>query len=130
MRLAAAVLADSANVREDLVNALSLGVNRVQTSDFPTAIRMSAVVIIEIDPSDGEELDLPIAISMYEGNDVPEMPQINGQLHVRVEDHPVNVPLALPLDGFMVHAPGVFTVRIAVGEIAPVEIRVLAESTI
>lgn len=53
MRLAMAVLADAANVREDLMNVLSAGITTVGTAELPGKASLALCLMLEVT---GEEL--------------------------------------------------------------------------
>ena len=69
MRLAMAILADAANVREGMLNVLSAGVSEMWRKDFPAPFGAVLPLLIELDQKDDFEVLVVEAHLMHRGED-------------------------------------------------------------
>ena len=118
MRLAMAILADAANIREGMLNVLSAGVSEMWRKDFPAPFGAVLPLLIELDEKDDFEVLVIEAHLMHRGGDGrdEQIGVMSGQIKRQGEPGPTtNVPSVLGWGDVMLPRPGEYYVRVNVG---------------
>lgn len=118
MRLAMAILADAANIREGMLNVLSAGVSEMWRKDFPAPFGAVLPLLIELDEKDDFEVLVVEAHLMHRGDDGrdEQIGVMSGQIKRQGEPGPTtNVPSVLGWGDVMLPGPGEYYVRVNVG---------------
>lgn len=117
MRIATALLADGANVREGTVSILSGFINQIQRTEFPSTLEATLVIVIEFEPnSDDYDQDIDLAFRLHDTESGTEV--VSNEAELRVEGTNSRrgyVPIMLPLDDLEIPSPGTYLFRIDVG---------------
>ncbi len=118
MRLAMAILADSANVREGMLNVLSAGISEMWRKEFPAP--MGAVMPLLIELSEHDEFEVLVVearlIRRGESGNDEQIASMSGQIKRQGEAGPTtNVPSVLGWNDTMLPSPGEYYVRVNVG---------------
>lgn len=122
MRIAMAVLADAANVREGMLNVLSAGVTQVGRVSYPAPLGSTLALMIEVRPDDiADDLLVSVEIDRQsgDGDDAP-VAKIEAQLVVepaRTATFYAAVPI--PLAAVEIPSVGDYVLTISVGSMAP-----------
>ena len=119
MRLAMATLADSANVREGMINVLSAGISEMWRKEFPAPFAATLPLLIEISERDIFDV-LTVSARLFlrgeDGND-QQLGSLAAEIRRQGDPGPVaNVPSVLTWGNTMLPQPGEYYVRVNVGE--------------
>lgn len=119
MRLAMATLADTANVREGMINVLSAGISEMWRKDFPAPFAVTLPLLIEISEQDKFEV-LTVRAQLFlhkaDGND-QQIASMEAQIRRQGDPGPLaNVPSVLTWGNTLLPEPGSYYVRVNVGD--------------
>lgn len=120
MRLALAALADAANVREGMLNVLSVGISEMWRPEFPSPLGAVLPVLIELTEQDQFEV-LSVEARLMQrvpgGSDL-QIASLAGQIRRQGEPQPVAyVPSVLRWGDATLPEPGEYYVRVNVGDV-------------
>src|SRR5690625_2998602 len=99
MKLATAFLADAANVREGMLSVLSGFVNQIQRPEYPAALGVTLVIVVELEPA-GEEANSLIQLSfqLHKDLDGSEIAASAAELEIKGDMLRRGfIPITLPL---------------------------------
>ena len=125
MRIAAAVLADAAVVREGIITIVNAGINIFRVPQLPSQVGATAAFMIELDQED-RSASFDLRMVAYLDDDPSE---IRGELTAEwlpADDHlesslisalmPVTVNVAFPLQSVIVTTEGVHTLSVTINQ--------------
>ncbi|WP_431521199.1 DUF6941 family protein [Blastococcus capsensis] len=121
MRLTAALLCDSATVRESLLHVLGGGVTVVASSAFPAPFGVDMALLLELD-SDEPDLSHSVAVTAFDEQG-QQVFRLAGELRRPVTDEgmkplvpTVNFPLTVPMSLHPVDRPGLYRIVVSLDE--------------
>ena len=110
MRVAIAVLADAANVREGTLSILSAGINTTWRPEYPALLQAVLALLIEIPQEDQiDSFELEVSFRRLDGGSTDPLPIGSAKVESEgiTDGGPANVvPLVLGLEGFEIPAAG------------------------
>lgn len=115
MRMAIAVLADAASVREGLVSLLSAGVTQLNRSEFPAPMGANLVLVGEMSATEAEKVRELIIRTKIEAPDGSLIVDFEGRLEAvpassLVPGQSVQVPVVLDFTNLQIPMPGTYVV--------------------
>lgn len=128
IQISAALFADAVTIRNGILNALSLGVNRITVESLPSPLPLVLVVVAEVfgEPETTEKF--PMYVSVFHEAEKVESPQIVGELSVDIVDRrAASLPLAIELSPFALERTGTYLVRIALADLEAVELELYVD---
>lgn len=116
IRLAAALLCDSANIRENLLSVLGGGITRIGRPDFPASINCDLALAFYASPRTSARDDHSIRVSLL-SPDGEELYSFEAGFELDTtlaidDDETVTVPLVIPLGVMGVPNPGNYQVEV------------------
>lgn len=128
MRIAMAVLADAASVRENTISVLSAGITRLWRTDYPSPMDTALAVLLEIAPDDdASDIEISAKISGPAAASSGTIAEIRGRISVEPErTESFYVPVPLQLRGVPVPSPGTYEIALTVTSLDPVILTVEA----
>jgi len=118
MKLATAFLADAANVREGLLNVLSGFVNQIQRPEYPAALGVALVIVVEIEPM-GEDVNSLIQLSfeLHRDLDGAEIAASEAELEIKGDMlRRAFIPITLPLHDLEIPETGTYSLTVRAGD--------------
>lgn len=129
MRLAMAVLADAANMRENTMSVLSAGINQVWRPEYPTSLGLTVALMLECAPEDDAD-PVRVQVEVRHADSEPEdAPVIGLRAEVGLtspRDDVAYVPMPLDFRNRQIPAPGKYQVVIRVADLEPVTLGFVA----
>jgi len=132
MRLAIAVLADAASVRENMLSVLSAGVNQIVRPDFPAQMGLSLAMMLEVLPDDEiDAADVEVVVDHVPPlEDEKPVARVRARLELKgPRDGVWYVPMPLDFHSRKIPTPGNYEVRVNVTGADPVVMGFVAHSS-
>lgn len=112
-----ALLCDSANIREGLLNVLSGGISLYFRDDFPTTIDVTIAMLLQIHPTESDEGHvMRIVVQGPDGEQIARADAhfMAGRSELGDAGSLISAPLVVPMTNVPVRAPGAYSVEILV----------------
>lgn len=134
MRIAMALLADAANVRDGLISVLSAGITQLNREAYPAPFGVRLALVLEVHPADGTDEQRVIALKVTVvpvGENKDSIAELEGELGYRLEKPQVTyLPFPLDFTPVAIPEPGEYLLHVNVDGLEPVTIPFRAELTI
>ena len=125
MRVALAMIADTATVREGLLHALGLGINNVGRESFPSPFNAVIVIALERRPEDSGVVEVPVRaeIRAKDSPDGEPIFEMGGTISFDnpTVDRSFYIPLVIESQGATIPSPGGYQVTITAGDLPAIE---------
>lgn len=118
MKLATAFLADAANVREGMLSVLSGFVNQIQRPEYPAALGVTLVIVVELEPA-GEETSSLIQLSFQLRKDLDGAEIAASEAELEIKGDMLRrafIPITLPLHDLEIPDAGMYSLTVRAGD--------------